>query len=167
MKPARMILIIFLLSLLVGCAGMKKEDTAVQSGESATEPVSRENESTSPESVTAAPEEMLIPSSVTPTGYPRGQVQRQLLFYRGVLWGRDTDDGSMKTQVPDGFTEAAAIAKNDNFKAPAEELCSAQMAEGLKIFAAEAYPRTIYVEEAENRYQRYEPAEGSPSDWTP
>ena len=120
MKPARMLLIIFLLSLLVGCAGMKKEDTAVQSGESATEPVSRENESTSPESVTAASEETVIPSSVTPTGYPRGQVQRQLLFYRGVLWGRDTDDGSMKTQVPDGFAEAAMIAKNDNFKAPAE-----------------------------------------------
>ena len=139
---------------------------AIMSEAAAAETVSEDTmKKMSEEAKEQASEEAVLTSAVAPTGYPKGQVQRQFVFYRGVLWCRDTNDGSMKDQVPAGFTETAAIVKNDNYKVPTEELFSAQMAEGLKIYSAEQYPRTIYIEEAENRYQRYVPAEGTASDW--
>lgn len=80
-------------------------------------------------------------SSETPTGYPMGETGLAYVMYNDVLY-REVE---IKKALPDGFVEAGAINKNDNYNIPSENLTGSHVEEGQKIFAADGED-IVYVE---------------------
>ena len=99
-------------------------------------------------------------SPLAPTGYPEGEVQRIFLFYLDKLWVPLDEDGSIREDIPGGYSEAATVQNEDNTKLPDKELSAAHLPVGTRIYTKAENPEYIYVDESLSdgsvkRYKKY------------
>lgn len=94
-----------------------------------------------------------------PTGVEPGDsptVPFAFLFYDGIAW---SVEDTLKA-LPEGFSEAGTIQKNDNAHVPQEESTSCNLSEGMKIYSSEEEPRVLLVEREDGKYILFQPYNG-------
>ena len=94
------------------------------------------------------------PTGVQPDDSPT--VPFAFLFYDGIAW---SVEDTLKA-LPEGFSEAGTIQKNDNAHVPQEESTSCNLSEGMKIYSSEEEPRVLLVEREDGKYILFQPYNG-------
>lgn len=97
--------------------------------------------------------------NTNPTGVQPGDspnIPFPFLFYDGIAWSQE----DTLEALPEGFSEAGTIQKNDNAHVPQEELTSCNLREGMKIYSSEKEPRVLLVEREDGKYVLFLPYDG-------
>ncbi|MCI8388609.1 MAG: hypothetical protein HFE63_09115 [Clostridiales bacterium] len=98
----------------------------------------------------------------TNTGYPSGQIQREMLYYDGSVWGRDFygDDnygsGRYLDELPSGYTLVGEITSEDSYNIPAVDFQSAHIKVGVKVYASDENSDYIYLEDSDKTKIHYD-----------
>ena len=105
-------------------------------------------------------------TDLDPTGsYPKDEVQCACLMYNDTLYEYS---GSKVTEVPEGFLEAGTIKKNVNTMLPLENLVSAHLAKGMKLFYREGdETKRLFVEVRPGEFRLFLPFRGDPESLKP
>ncbi len=81
------------------------------------------------------------------TGFPNGQVQREMLYYRGQVWGLDFYGTEKPTSLPDGFTLVGVTCGENPEAVPAKELHTAHIPENVEVYASTDDTACIYLKD--------------------
>ena len=99
-----------------------------------------------------------------PTGYPSGQMQREYLYYNGVVWVYDTSGFNSTdkrvSELPEGATYVGEVLFEDPYEIPDEDFHSAHIKVGRKIYIS-AEEDTLYIEYRGEKtvFYRYVPSD--------
>ena len=94
------------------------------------------------------------------TGYPTGQIQRELVFYAGRIWGvdfyGDSKNGKELETLPDEYKLAGKTIGNDSYNVPTEEFHTSQLSDGIEVWAIPGSYRDIYLKFPDSEvYRRF------------
>ncbi len=100
----------------------------------------------------------------TPTGYPKGEVQRAYLYLRGKLW--EPADELPEPRLDAAYVLVGQIESVENKHVPSKEGAAAHLQIGQKLFGNEKND-VLFLEMADGRYRKYVPYLGDPADIEP
>ena len=78
------------------------------------------------------------------TGYPSGEIQQPQVMYRDQTYYYQAT--GFDEILPSGYAYVGSVSQVDNISAPMENFCGSRLEIGQKIFAAESYPDTVYIQ---------------------
>ena len=86
-------------------------------------------------SITDAPDpELPTEENVTPTGYPSGQMQIQLIYVNGQLYAWDSNASVRPTEPGSRWILVGSILQEDNSQEPCQELTACRVPEGSEVY---------------------------------
>ena len=106
-----------------------------------------------------------ILSATTPTGYRRGEIQRELLYAQGKLYLYADD---FMKNLPSGAEEIGTIQKISNQSVPKSEMEASRLEVGLSVYRLNSSEKDqLIVKWSDSRYEVFVPYKGDPNDFLP
>ncbi len=92
-------------------------------------------------------------SSMAPTGYPEGEIQREYVYYDDTLY---VYSDSCRASLPENCELAGEVLIVDNMNLPQEDFAAARLAVGDEVYTV-TDQELLYVKTGEERYERFVP----------
>ncbi|MBE6616981.1 MAG: hypothetical protein E7627_03410 [Ruminococcaceae bacterium] len=92
------------------------------------------------------------------TGFPSGQIQREYIYYDGVVWVYDsyTPNAQKLKVLPDGYTLVGQTLIEDSYEIPSEDFHTAHVEPGRNVYAS-SLGDALYIELKDGTYYRFVP----------
>ncbi|MBP3378708.1 MAG: hypothetical protein J6L96_08165 [Clostridia bacterium] len=98
-------------------------------------------------------------SKAEETGYPKGQVQIECIYYNGMLWSYDVYSSDLQSlkELPIDVTFIGQTLINDPWEIPSENFYTSHIKTGRNVYIT-LLGDALYIEnQEEHRYYRYIP----------